>query len=457
MEQKSYFIKTFGCQMNIRDSEIIAQTLDEHGYRESIDMEDASLIIINTCSVRAKAEQKLFSLLGSLRKNKANNPSLQICVAGCVAQQEGQAIIQRMPHVNLVVGTQHIYELPLLLQRAAVTPTAVTLSDGYEIPRYVPRQMADQQGDVSAVVSSRFSRFVTIMQGCNNFCTYCVVPYTRGREVSRKAADIIDEVSILVAAGIAEITLLGQNVNSYGTTNPVSEDGTPYPFARLLREVSVIPGLRRLRFTTSNPKDLPDELICCFAEIDNLCPQLHLPVQSGSDTVLRLMNRKYRVADYLDKVDRLRAVRPDLALTTDIIVGFPGERDEDFQQTMNLLERVRYHGSFSFKYSDRPGTAAASFEGKCDEGVKRERLQIFQKRQDEISLECNREYIGSIQEILLERVDSAVAFGRSPTNHIVHLESWPVWAQPGDLLRVSISSAGQHSLKGRAVDDQKRN
>ncbi|MBE0583308.1 MAG: tRNA (N6-isopentenyl adenosine(37)-C2)-methylthiotransferase MiaB [Desulfofustis sp.] len=452
MEHKTYFIKTFGCQMNIRDSEIIAQSLEEHGYRQSKTIEGASLIIINTCSVRAKAEQKLFSLLGALRKHKANHPALQICVAGCVAQQEGQMIIQRMPHVNLVVGTQHIYELPSLLQRAAVMPTAVNLSDTYEIPRYVPRPVIDRHGDMS----DQFARFVTIMQGCNNFCTYCVVPYTRGREVSRKAFDIIDEVSILVAAGIGEITLLGQNVNSYGTTNPVSEDGAPYSFARLLREVSVIPGLRRLRFTTSNPKDLPDELISCFAEIDNLCPQLHLPVQSGSDAVLRLMNRKYRVADYLDKVDRLCGVRPDLALTTDIIVGFPGERDEDFQQTMDLLERVRYHGSFSFKYSDRPGTAAATFDGKCDEGVKSERLQIFQKRQDEISLERNREYIGSIQEVLLEKVDSAEAFGRSPTNHIVHLESWPPQAQPGDILRVSITSAGQHSMKGRAIDDQER-
>ncbi len=449
MEEKTYYIKTFGCQMNIRDSEIIAQTLREHGYLPSPELTSASLVVINTCSVRAKAEQKVFSLLGSLRKQKASNPSMQICVAGCVAQQEGQMIIERMPHVDLVVGTQHIYELPLLLAQAGHRRTAVNLSDSYEIPRYIPRlpgggEQAQSDGDTAV-----FSTFVTIMQGCNNFCTYCVVPYTRGREVSRKAVDIIDEVAALVSAGVVEITLLGQNVNSYGTTNPVSQDKGPYPFARLLREVAKVPGLRRLRFTTSNPKDLPDELIRCFAEIDNLCPQLHLPVQSGSDAVLRRMNRKYRVADYLAKVDRLVAARPDLALTTDIIVGFPGETDDDFQATMALLERVRYHSSFSFKYSDRPGTAAALFAGKCEETVKSKRLQLFQKRQDEISLEINRDYIGTLQDVLLERADDELAFGRSPTNHIVHLESWSAAAQPGDVLRVKITGAGQHSLKGR--------
>lgn len=451
MKEKSYYIKTFGCQMNIRDSAIMAQTLREYGYHPSPDLTSASLVVINTCSVRAKAEQKVFSLLGSLRKQKAANPAMRICVAGCVAQQEGQMIIERMPHVDLVIGTQHIYELPLLLERTHRMRTVVNLSDSYEIPRYIPRlprggEQAHRDDD-----SAVFSTFVTIMQGCNNFCTYCVVPFTRGREVSRKAVDIIDEVEALVAAGVVEITLLGQNVNSYGTTNPVSRDNTPYPFARLLREVAKVPGLQRLRFTTSNPKDLPDELIHCFAEIDTLCPQLHLPVQSGSDAVLRSMNRKYRVADYLDKVDRLLAARPDLALTTDIIVGFPGETDDDFQATMALLERVRYHGSFSFKYSDRPGTAAASFAGKCDETVKSKRLRLLQKRQDEISLARNREYIGTMQDVLLERADGELAFGRSPTNHIVHLESWPPAAQPGEVLRVRITGAGQHSLKGRAA------
>ncbi len=451
MKEKTFYIKTFGCQMNIRDSEIMAQTLCEHGYHPTSVLTRASLIVINTCSVRAKAEQKVFSLLGSLRKQKADNPSMQICVAGCVAQQEGQMIIERMPHVDLVVGTQHIYKLPGLLARVRHQRTAVNLSDSYEIPRYIPRlptagEQPQRNGDAAAL-----SRFVTIMQGCNNFCTYCVVPYTRGREVSRKAVDIIDEVTELVNTGVVEITLLGQNVNSYGTTNPVSEEDTPYPFARLLHEVAKIPGLRRLRFTTSNPKDLPYELIRCFAEIDKLCPQLHLPVQSGSDVILRRMNRKYRIDDYLNMVDRLRAARPELALTTDIIVGFPGETDSDFQATMDLLERVRFHGSFSFKYSDRPGTAAASFDGKCEESVKSERLQLFQKRQDEISLERNREYIGSLQDVLLERADGELASGRSPTNHIVHLESWPSTAHSGDMLRVMITGAGQHSLKGRAV------
>lgn len=446
MEKKTVWIKTFGCQMNIRDSEIMTQKLAEQGYSACASLEEASLIVINTCSVRAKAEQKLFSLLGSLRAAKQANPSLRICVAGCVAQQEGKNIVERMPHVDLVIGTQQIYDLPDVLARAGTVQVRTDLSETYRIPRYLP-----DPGGLSpapeADQTALFSRYVTIMQGCNNFCTYCVVPFTRGREVSRRAADIIDEVTRLVGAGVREIILLGQNVNSYGRENPVLEDGAPYPFSRLLRDVAGIEGLRRLRFTTSHPKDLSDDLISCFAELDNLCPQFHLPVQSGSDAILRRMNRKYTRADYLDKVDRLRAARPDLALTTDIIVGFPGETDADFQATMELLERVRYHGSFSFKYSDRPNTAASKYTDKCSEEVKSERLRIFQRRQDEISLERNREYLGRIVDVLLESVQDDGAMGRAPTNHIVHLEKRPD-AIPGSFIKVRVTGAGQHSLKG---------
>lgn len=438
--------------MNIRDTEIMAQTLSEGGYIESGSINDASLVILNTCSIRAKAEQKVFSLLGSLRKNKALNPDLQICVAGCVAQQEGRKIIKRMPHVDLIIGTQHIYNLPQLLSHSSINRTAINLADDYEIPRFVPTLTKLQQkrdhGSPPLQSEFQFSRFVTIMQGCNNFCTYCVVPYTRGREVSRNVADILDEIKVLVSSGVSEVTLLGQNVNSYGKSNNVTENQTPYSFAMLLLDVAQIDGLRRLRFTTSNPKDLSDELIDCFAEIDILCPQFHLPVQSGSDSILKRMNRKYSIKEYLQKVDGLRKVCPQVAITTDIIVGFPGETEEDFEGTMNLLETVQYNGSFSFKYSDRPGTKAQLLDSKVPEPVKSDRLQRFQKRQDEISLEKNRSYVGDTLMILVEKVAGEKMVGRTDTNHIVHIElTEKNDINPGDYLEVAISFAGQHSLK----------
>ena len=438
--------------MNIRDTEIMAQTLSEGGYIESGSINDASLVILNTCSIRAKAEQKVFSLLGSLRKNKALNPDLQICVAGCVAQQEGRKIIKRMPHVDLIIGTQHIYNLPQLLSHSSINRTAINLADDYEIPRFVPTLTKLQQkrdhGSPPLQSEFQFSRFVTIMQGCNNFCTYCVVPYTRGREVSRNVADILDEIKVLVSSGVSEVTLLGQNVNSYGKSNNVTENQTPYSFAMLLLDVAQIDGLRRLRFTTSNPKDLSDELIDCFAEIDILCPQFHLPVQSGSDSILKRMNRNYSIKEYLQKVDGLRKVCPQVAITTDIIVGFPGETEEDFEGTMNLLETVQYNGSFSFKYSDRPGTKAQLLDSKVPEPVKSDRLQRFQKRQDEISLEKNRSYVGDTLMILVEKVAGEKMVGRTDTNHIVHIElTEKNDINPGDYLEVAISFAGQHSLK----------
>lgn len=438
--------------MNIRDTEIMAQTLSEGGYIESGSIDDASLVILNTCSIRAKAEQKVFSLLGSLRKNKALNPGLQICVAGCVAQQEGRKILERMPHVDLIIGTQHIYNLPQLLSHSSINRTAIHLADDYEIPRFVPTLTKLQQKDAHdpppPESEFQFSRFVTIMQGCNNFCTYCVVPYTRGREVSRNVADILDEIKALVSSGVSEVTLLGQNVNSYGKSNSVTENQTPYSFSMLLHDVAQIDGLRRLRFTTSNPKDLSDELIDCFAEIDILCPQFHLPVQSGSDTILKRMNRKYSIKEYLHKVDELREVCPRIAITTDIIVGFPGETDEDFEGTMNLLETVQYNGSFSFKYSDRPGTKAQLLDSKVPEPLKSDRLQRFQRRQDEISLEKNRSYVGETLMILVETVTGEKMVGRTDTNHIVHIElTEKNDINPGDYVQVVISFAGQHSLK----------
>jgi tRNA-2-methylthio-N6-dimethylallyladenosine synthase len=454
MNKNSFYIKTFGCQMNIRDSEIMAQKLTETGYIETSAPDDAALIILNTCSVRGKAEQKVFSMLGSLRKLKEKNPELKICVAGCVAQQEGQKIIDRMEHVDLVIGTQHIYNITELLNKSTSSKTAVNLSDSYEIPRYIPHAGGSPPLLDAGKQDEQFSKFVTIMQGCNNFCTYCVVPYTRGREVSRKAADIVNEIQTLVNGGVVEITLLGQNVNSYGSTNQVVEPPAPYSFSDLLADVSRIDGLERLRFTTSHPKDLSERLIDCFDLLPNLCPQIHLPVQSGSDRILSRMNRKYTIADYLEKVERLKSIRPDIAITTDIIVGFPGETEADFQQTMDLLETVRYHGSFSFKYSDRPETRAAELDGKLSEEEKGRRLQQFQKRQDEISLERNREYLGSTLSVLVETNSGGKMMGRTVTNHIVHVERAPLDMAPGTFVPVEIIHAGQHSLKGALTPAQ---
>jgi tRNA-2-methylthio-N6-dimethylallyladenosine synthase len=456
MEQKVFYIKTFGCQMNERDSEIMAQALSLCGYVESMSYEEADLVILNTCSIRAKAEQKVLSLLGYLRKAKNNNPSMRICVAGCVAQQAGSHLIERMPHVDLVIGTQHIYDIAKHLERVDAEGHLVVtdLQDNYQIPQFLPdfqrsRDNKTRLAEVSPAPRS-FSNFVTIMQGCNNYCTYCVVPYTRGREISRNIEDIISEVKKLVDGGVKEITLLGQNVNSYGKTNAITAPGIPYTFSDLLKEVSGISGVARVRFTTSNPKDLTDQLMKSFRDIKNLCPQFHLPVQSGSDRILKKMNRKYTIKEYLEKVHKLREYCPEIALTTDVIVGFPSEDDQDFQETMDLLETVRFHGSFSFKYSDRSGTRASEFADKIDEKVKAERLSIFQKRQDEISLERNQEYVGTVKQVMIEHCGKDGAKGRTGTNHIVHLNDCiDDHLMPGDIIAVKIFRAGQHSLQGK--------
>ena len=451
MEQKIFFIKTYGCQMNERDSEIMAQSLSGYGYIEGMDMYDADLVILNTCSIRAKAEQKVMSQLGYLRKIKQNRPGMKICVAGCVAQQEGLRIVERMPHVDLVIGTQNIYEIGIHLEASSVKGSQVVteLKDEYDIPKFLPEPVLSGVSPTATSPASSFGfrKFVTIMQGCNNYCTYCVVPYTRGRDVSRKAVDILDEVKVLVSSGIREITLLGQNVNSYGRTNQVDPISENYNFSNLLRDVSAITGLKRLRFTTSNPKDLTDELMRCFRDIKNLCPQFHLPVQAGSDETLKRMNRKYTIAQYIEQVHKLREYCPGISLTTDVIVGFPGETDDEFEGTMALLESVKFHGSYSFKYSDRPGTRASQFTDKIDEEVKSERLARFQKRQDEISLERNREYIGKVKKVMIESTGEDGSKGRTDTNHIVHFEECLPFA-PGDIVKAKIFFAGQHSLKG---------
>ena len=428
--------------MNERDSEIMAQLLRQAGYEQCFSAVTADIIIANTCSIRAKAEHKVVSLLGALRPLKIAKPDIIIVVAGCVAQQYGATLRQKVPIIDLLIGTQQIYQIAELIEAARKTPGLVAdaLDSSYQIPSFLP--------DVTALADGgAVSRFVTIMQGCDNFCAYCVVPHTRGREVSRQSADILAEVRTLVASGVREITLLGQNVNSYGVANTVGKYG--YRFADLLRDVATLPGLRRLRFTTSHPKDLSDDLMRCFHDLPSLCPHLHLPLQSGANPVLKRMNRKYSREEYLQLVARLLAYQPNLALSTDIIVGFPGETDEDFGSTLEVLETLRFHASFSFKYSDRSGTVSAQFPDKIDEAVKGERLRIFQRRQDEISRERNQEYIGQRVEILVEKTDAISCAGRTPSNHLVHAilaENHTVKA--GDFIGVTITGAGAHSLRG---------
>ena len=435
---KHFYIETFGCQMNDRDSEIMRQLLEESSYSVANSIESADLIVVNTCSVREKAEQKAYSLLGTLKKLKKKNPALVVAVTGCVAQQDGKNLLKRIPHADLIVGPQKIYELPALVeavQRKGKPQFAVDQSKAFVIPPFLPDVETD----------SEFRRFVTIMQGCNNFCTYCVVPFTRGREISRSPADILQEVEHLAVRGVKEVTLLGQNVNSYGLDR---QDNANFP--ALLNQVALVDGLERLRFTTSHPKDLSEELMKCFAEIDKLCPHFHLPVQSGSNRILKKMNRSYTVEDYLDKVARLRQYRPDIALTTDIIVGFPGESDEDFEATMQLLEAVRYHGAFSFQYSDRPFAKSADFPDKVDREVKSARLARLQKRQAEITLERNQEYIGTTMAAMVEGKgrDAGQWSGRTTTNHVVNFTGG-VDLEPGQTVAVLVEEGLLHSLRGR--------
>jgi len=448
---KKSYIETFGCQMNERDSEIMGQMLSNADYLPTQDIKQADVIVINTCSIRDKAEQKVYSLLGRLKKLKKKNPSLIISVAGCVAQQEGKRLQARMPQVDIVLGPQQIYRLPELIGKTAEKgkpQMAVNLSPAFEIPRHIPPSpVKPASKDKQAPTAGSFKKLVTIMQGCNNFCTYCVVPYTRGRETSRKPDDIISEITAFAEQGVKEISLLGQNVNSYGKVHESNIQHITFP--ELLRNVSQIKGIERVRFSTSHPKDLSPELIECFAEIKNLCTHFHLPVQSGSNNILKRMNRKYTIEDYLAKVEALRQVRPDIVITTDIIVGFPGETDNDFQGTMDLLETVRYQSAYSFKYSDRPQAKSVAFEDKIDERVKSERLHRLQDRQTAISLQENQKYEGSVQTVMVEgeskNADGQWS-GRTTSNIIVNFDGPSL--TPGQEVQVMITDGLHNSLRG---------
>ena len=441
---KKLYIQTYGCQMNQYDSERIAQVMSRVGYLQTDRIDAADLILLNSCSVRDKAEQKVYSALGSWKEFKDYRDGVIIGVGGCVAQQEGKNLLKRVPHLDLVFGTHNIQKLPEMVAQVETSRVRPLEISFYRDPAYM--ESDDGRPQVQGVKA-----FVTIMQGCNKVCSFCIVPHVRGREVSRPSGKVIAEIESLVAQGVIEVMLLGQNVNSYGklTHGEIS-------FAQLLGRVDAIEGLKRIRFTTSHPQDLSPELIEAFATLDNLCEHLHLPVQSGSDTVLGRMRRGYTRQEYLDRIQRLRQRCPEVALSTDIIVGFPGETDEEFDATLELLERVGYDEIYSFMYSARPQTVSAKiYEDDVSGHVKKERLTKVQNFQREISLAKNRQRIGAIEEILVDgssKLKNGQIMGRTRNNRIVNVTSSENVV--GQLLPIRITGATANSLLGEVLWDK---
>ena len=436
-----YFIKTFGCQMNEYDSSRMGDVLGaEAGLTPVSDEQDADVLLMNTCSIRDKAEDKVYSLLGQWRALKSARPGLIIGVGGCVASQEGAAILGRAPYVDLVFGPQTIHRLPQMLEEV--------------------RRTGRHQVDVSFPEIEKFDRlpapratgataFVSIMEGCSKFCSYCVVPYTRGEEMSRPAASVLEEVRALAAQGVGEITLLGQNVNAYEGPRP---GAGPMDLGALILAVSAMPGIQRIRFTTSHPLNFSDTLIDAFARTRKLANHMHLPVQSGSDRILGLMRRGYTVPEFKQKLKKLRAVRPEITISTDLIVGFPGETERDFAQTLALTEEVGFDQSFSFIYSRRPGTPAASLPDDVPAEVKSERLARLQQRLDQQGRAISRAMVGSVQRVLVERPsrrDARQMAGRTENNRWVNFDGdMPLVNQFVD---VEITEAMNNSLRGRFI------
>ena len=435
---RKVYVHTFGCQMNASDSDRMVELLGRHSFARADSAEDADLILLNTCAVREKAEQKLLSALGRYREVKARRGAL-IAVSGCVAQQEKDRLLARVPYVDFVFGPDNIGKLPEMVARAARERFAETGwmdSHDYVFPQADPE-----------AARGRPTAFVTAMKGCDNVCAFCIVPHTRGREVSRAFPEIVAECAALAEVGVREVTLIGQNVNSYagGCT-----------FAELLRRVAAVPGIARIRFTTSHPHDLSDALVDVFRREPKVMPHFHLPVQSGSDPVLARMRRDYTVAEYLDRFDRLREARPGIAITTDFIVGFPGESDADFEGSLALLERARFEQSFSFLFSPRPKTAANLRLGSTPEWrevpreVAVERLERLQRAQRRIAGEAFAAELGKVVEVLVEGPsdEPGERLGRTPENRVLHLAAEEGAAPAGALVRARVTRAGGSSLSG---------
>jgi tRNA-2-methylthio-N6-dimethylallyladenosine synthase len=436
---RTYEVRTYGCQMNVHDSERLSGLLEDAGYVRVPAGQTPDVVVFNTCAVRENADNRLYGNLGHLRPVKTAHPGMQIAVGGCLAQKDRGRITERAPWVDVVFGTHNIGSLPVLLERARSQRDAqVEILESLEVfPSTLPTRR-----------ESAYAAWVSISVGCNNTCTFCIVPSLRGREADRRPGDILAEVRALVAEGVLEITLLGQNVNSYG-----SDFADRQAFPRLLRACGRIEGLERVRFTSPHPRDFTDDVIAAMAQTPNVMPQLHMPLQSGSDSVLRAMRRSYRQERYLGIIERVRAAMPDAAITTDIIVGFPGETDADFEQTLRVVREARFAGAFTFQYSKRPGTPAADMPGQVPKQVVQERYERLVALQDEIAWAENRKLLGRRVELLVAegegRKDGATArmSGRAPDNRLVHFvpgtESVP---RPGDLVTVEVSYAAPHHL-----------
>ena len=432
------FIKTHGCQMNEYDSSRMLDLLkSSHGYEPTDREEEADLLLLNTCSIREKAQEKVFHQLGRWKQLKARNPALKIGVGGCVASQEGEAISDRAPYVDLIFGPQTLHRLPELIDRSRDDERAVVDISFPEIEKFdrLPEPSVDGP-----------SAFVSIMEGCSKFCSFCVVPYTRGDEVSRPVADVLREIMQLAARGVREVNLLGQNVNAYrGDLG----DGSVADLAYLITIVADIDGIDRIRFTTSHPVEFSDSLIDVYAEVPELVSHLHLPVQSGSDRILALMKRGHTVLEYKSKIRRLRAIRPDISMSSDFIVGFPGETDDDFKATMNLIEEIGFDHSFSFVYSARPGTPAADIPDETPEAQKKERLQILQQRINQQAMEISRRMVGTTQRVLVtgpSKKDPGQLQARTENNRVVNFRG--DYDLIGGFVDVEITEALPNSLRG---------
>ncbi len=437
------YIKTFGCQMNEYDSDKMSDLLREsHGYTLTDRPEEADLLLLNTCSIREKAQEKVFSQLGRWRPWKEQRPDLVIGVGGCVASQEGDAIRERAPYVDLVFGPQTLHRLPEMLDTARRERAPVVDISFPEIEKFdrLPEPRSDGP-----------SAFVSIMEGCSKYCTFCVVPYTRGEEISRPFDDVLAEIAALAAQGVREVNLLGQNVNAY---RGVMDDGSIADLALLIQYVAAINGIDRIRFTTSHPLEFSDSLIAVYGEVPELVSHLHLPVQSGSDRVLAMMKRGHTAFDYKAKIRRLRELRPDLSLSSDFIIGFPGETEQDFEHTMNLIEQIGFDHSFSFIYSARPGTPAAELPDDVPLAVKQARLERLQQRITEMAQQISRRMVGSVQRVLVERhakKDRQQLAGRTENNRVVNFDGPE--GLIGQFVDIRITEALPNSLRGELIDE----
>jgi tRNA-2-methylthio-N6-dimethylallyladenosine synthase len=437
------FIKTFGCQMNEYDSHKMRDVLHEsHGLEETDQAEDADVLLLNTCSIREKAQEKVFSLLGQWRPWKEKNPNLIIGVGGCVASQEGDAIRQRAPYVDLVFGPQTLHRLPEMLNAAKANEPVVDISFP-EIEKFDRLPEPRSEGPTA---------FVSIMEGCSKYCTFCVVPYTRGTEISRPFDDVITEVAQLAAQGVREVNLLGQNVNAY---RGQMEDGEIADLALLIRYVAAIEGIERIRYTTSHPVEFSDSLIEAYADVPELVDHLHLPVQSGSDRILMQMKRGHSAFEYKQKIKKLREIRPNISMSSDFIIGFPGETDADFEHTMGLIEEIGFDHSFSFIYSRRPGTPAAELPDDVPHDVKQARLARLQHVINNSTQQISREMVGTVQRILVDRPsrkDESEMSGRTENNRVVNFKG-PA-SLIGEFVDVRITEAFTNSLRGELVTEK---